>query len=145
MNPIQTNPIFRMIAEGFKAHFYLRFSTAAISALIIVLGSGWIGIQTMARTYAGSFVIEMMSPVTDSIRNAQKDTDSTVASIQSAIIALEKGQQDGRRISEITIAAQRQADPKFDKAIKDMVISGELAKLKEEENRTLVNRLIDEN
>ena len=99
----------------------------------------------MARTYAGSFVIEMMTPVTDSIRNAQKDTDSTVESIQSAIIALEKGQQDGRRISEITIAAQRQADPKFDKAIKDMVISGELAKLKEEENRTLVNRLIDEN
>lgn len=139
----QAKSAFQMIAEMFKSHFYLRLSTASVSVIIIILGSGWIGIRTMARTYAGSIVIYMVRPVTDSINSRINKYDSDIKSIYSFVDKIQIAQKQSDHLAEITIAAQRKADPKFDKALHELAKSGDDAKFMEEENRQLILRLTE--
>lgn len=132
---------FSNVNEILQTHIYTKVSALILTVIITFIGAGWMGAITAGTTFAQSTAIKLVKPVTDSIRERQDSADARVRSILDSIAQITATQEEAKDLNETIIAAQRQADPRFDQALQDMARAGEMARQKKKENRELMKRL----
>lgn len=140
--------IFQNAREMLRAQVEARLGAVIIAGTTAIALSALGGAATFGHAFAQKQAISLVKPVTDSITTRQDSTDSKVRAIQDSIAALAavqvklaEAQEEAKSLNEVIIAAQRQADPRFDQALMEMARAGEMATQKEKENRELMKRL----
>lgn len=124
-----------------QAHIEARLGAVIMGVIGTIFLAAWAGAATYGKSIGQSLVIDWMKPITDSIKTRQNGIEATVTAIEDSIKSVKQEQGEARAMNEIVIAAQRQADPRFDQALQEMARAGEMARAKEKENRELMERL----
>lgn len=98
------------------------------AAFVTLTGLGWAAATSYGKHMASSLAQELVSPVTNSLSQRVTIHDSILADVV--------------RLQELSMYAQRRADPKYDSALKWLVTAGDAQRQRENEHRSFLDRLI---
>lgn len=139
----EINPLLDGLLTWALSFSVRRIYVVAGSFLLAVGVAVWGAATAYGRAMARQVVIDLASPVTDSLGVRLGVHDTLISELKRMVQEQGQVQETQGTIQEKALAAQRLADPKFDSALRRMTEDTDARRRRDDENRTLMKKLAE--